>query len=116
MFFTFSNCTDGNKLPNTPQISVDNYEVYSFELQSKFLEQLETTKDNSVKRSDSSFMLFHVGVYVFVISVLKSGEYIVYEKHPISAVFFQKEVSYKLSKKIFLTFWVFLMRSFWWKY
>ena len=99
-------------MPNTPQISVDNYEVYSFELQSKFLERLKTTKDNSVERSESSFMLFHIGVYVFVISVLKSGEYIVYEKHPISAVSFQKEVSYKLSKQFFLTFWGFLMRSF----
>ena len=26
-------------------------------------------------------MVFHIGVYVFVISVLKSGEYIVYETH-----------------------------------
>ena len=28
-------------------------------------------------------MVFHIGVYVFVISVLKSGEYTVYEMHPI---------------------------------
>ena len=26
-------------------------------------------------------MVFYISVYVFVISVLKSGEYIVYEKH-----------------------------------
>ena len=28
-------------------------------------------------------MVFHIGVYVFVISVLKSGEYTVYETHSI---------------------------------
>ena len=65
------------------EIFVDNYEVYSFELQSKFLQQLQTEKDSSIERGESSFMVFHIGVYVFVISVLKSGEYIVYETHPI---------------------------------
>ena len=61
------------------EIFVDNYEVYSF----KFLQQLQTEKDSSIERGESSFMVFHIGVYVFVISVLKSGEYIVYETHPI---------------------------------
>ena len=28
-------------------------------------------------------MVFHIGAYVFVISALKSGEYTVYETHPI---------------------------------
>ena len=32
---------------------------------------------------ESSFMIFDIGVYVFAISVLKSGEYILYETHPI---------------------------------
>ena len=65
------------------EIFVDNYEVYSFELQSKFLHQLQTEKDSSIERYESSFMVFHIGVHVFVISVLKSGEYIVYKTHPI---------------------------------
>ena len=57
---------------------VDNYEIYR--LQSKFLQQLQTARFRSIKRG---FMVFHIGVYVFVISVLKSGEFIVYETHPI---------------------------------
>ena len=47
------------------------------------MQQLQTEKDSSIERGESSFMVFHIGVYVFVISVLKSGEYIVYETHPI---------------------------------
>ena len=65
------------------EIFLDNYEVYSFELQSNFLQQLQTAKDSSIKRVESSFMVFHIGVYIFVISVLKSGGNIVYEMHPI---------------------------------
>ena len=52
------------------EIFVDNYEMYSFELQSKFLQQFQTEKDIQSKE------VFHIGVYAFVISVSKSGEYI----------------------------------------
>ena len=65
------------------EIFAENYEAYSFELQSKFLQQLQTEKDSSIERGESSFMVFHIGVYVFAISVLKTGEYIMYETHPI---------------------------------
>ena len=44
------------------EIFVDNYEVCSFELQSKFLQQLQTEKDSSIERGESSFMVFHIGV------------------------------------------------------
>ena len=52
-------------------------------MQSKFLQQLQTEKDSSMERGESSFMVFHIVVYVLVISVLKSGEYILYETYPI---------------------------------
>ena len=65
------------------EIFVDNYEVYSFELQRQFLQQLQTEKDGPIERGKSPFMVFHIGTCVFAINVLKSGEYIVNEMHPI---------------------------------
>ena len=64
-----------------PEIFADNYEVCSFEWQNKFLQKLQTARDSSIERGQLFFMVFHIGVYVFVISVLKSGEYIVHETH-----------------------------------
>ena len=37
------------------KIFLYNYEVHSFELQSKFLQQLQTAKDSSIERGESSF-------------------------------------------------------------
>ena len=47
------------------EIFLDNYEVYSFELQSNFLQQLRTAKDSSIKRVESSFMVFLL-VYTYL--------------------------------------------------
>ena len=59
------NILSKNKLLNHvfdfTEIFVDNYEVYSFELQSKVLQQLQTEKDSSIERGESSFMVFHIG-------------------------------------------------------
>ena len=48
---------------NFTKIFVDNYEVCSFELQSKSLQQLQTATDSSIERSES-FVVFQIGVYV----------------------------------------------------
>ena len=44
---------------------------------------MQREKGRPIERGESSFMVFHIGAYVFVISVLKSGEYIVYGTHSI---------------------------------
>ena len=64
-------------------------------------------------------MVFHIGVYVFVISVLKSGEYIVYETHPIgpelygdgNGIIVKTFCKYELSQRVMRRYTFFRIES-----
>ena len=64
---------------------VDNYTIYSYELQKRFFRGLESLKITSTSNSKSTFAVFHASIYVFAISAFPSGELLVFETHPINS-------------------------------
>ena len=64
---------------------VDNYAIYSYELQKRFFRELESLKNTATSNSKSTFAVFHARIYVFAMSVFPSGELLVFETHPINS-------------------------------
>ena len=65
---------------------VDNYTIYSYEMQIRFFRELESLKSTATSNSKSTFAVFHASIYVFAISAFPSGELLVFETHPINSV------------------------------
>ena len=64
---------------------VDNYTIYSYELQKRFFKELESLKSTATSNSKSTFAVFHASIYVLAMSVFPSGELLVFETHPINS-------------------------------
>ena len=64
---------------------VDNYTIYSYELQKRFFKELESLKSTATSNSKSTFAVFHASIYVFAMSAFPSGELLVFETHPINS-------------------------------
>ena len=64
---------------------VDNYTIYSYELQKRFFKELESLKSTATSNSKSTFAVFHASIYVFAMSASPSGELLVFETHPINS-------------------------------
>ena len=67
---------------------VDNYTVYSYELQKRFFKELESLKSTATSNSKSTFAVFHASIYVFAMSAFPSGELLVLETHPINSALY----------------------------
>ena len=64
---------------------VDNYTVYSYELQKRFFKELESLKSTATSNSKSTFAVLHASIYVFAMSAFPSGELLVFKTHPINS-------------------------------
>ena len=64
---------------------VNNYTIYSYELQKRFFKELESLKSTATSNSKSTFAVFHASIYVFAMSAFPSGELLVSETHPINS-------------------------------
>ena len=65
---------------------VDDYTIYSYEMQIRFFRELESLKSTATSSSKSTFAVLHAGIYVFAITAFPSGEFLVFETHPINSV------------------------------
>ena len=64
---------------------VENYTIYSYELQKRFFKELESLKSTATSNSKSTFAVFYASIYVFAMSAFPSGELLVSETHPINS-------------------------------
>ena len=62
---------------------VDNYTIYSYELQKRFFRELESLLQPATV---NQVLPFSTQVFVFAISAFSSGELLVFETHPINSV------------------------------
>ena len=65
---------------------VDNYTIYSYELQKRSFKELESLKSTATSNSKSTFAVLHASIYVFAFSAFPSGELLVFEtRRPINS-------------------------------
>ena len=64
---------------------VNNYTIYSYELQKQFFRELESLKSTASSNSKSTFVVFHASIYVFAMSVFPPGELLVFKTHAINS-------------------------------
>ena len=65
---------------------VNNYTIYSYELQKRFFKELESLKSTATSNSKSTFAVLHASIYVFAFSAFPSGELLVFEtRRPINS-------------------------------
>ena len=62
---------------------IDNYIIYSHEIQSESKNVLEELEGRAVALKQSQSLIFHAGIYIFAMCVVPNGEIIILETHPI---------------------------------
>ena len=63
--------------------SINNYTIYSHEIKFESRKVLEETRGRAVALKQSQSLIFHTGIYIFVMCFVPNGEIIILETHPI---------------------------------